>query len=195
MKKTYHHGNLKEVLLDKAQILLIEKGVKGLSIRAVAKMAEVSEAAPYSHFKNKNELLEALALAGYRKLSDSLHQATKLNDFTRMERLAIGYVNFALENVELFRLMFGLALSEFEFSEHYKQVSQQSYRPMQAEVARLLERSSSSLTEDEAVAAAWSIVHGLSMLIIDKKLALPKRKKDRWQFIAKRCSVIESALT
>ena len=56
----YHHGNLRQALVDAGKLLLIEKGINGLSLRETAKAAGVSHTAPYRHFKNKEELFVAI---------------------------------------------------------------------------------------------------------------------------------------
>ncbi|MDB4837170.1 TetR/AcrR family transcriptional regulator [Marinomonas sp.] len=197
MKSNYHHGNLREILVSKSVDILNEKGVKGLSVRAVAKLAGVSEAAPYSHFKNKEELLEAVATQGYIELKRCLDEASVLTDFAMIERLAIGYVSFATENVPLFRLMFGRELPEQAFSEDYREVGSQCYESIFAEVARLLDDhdGDTQQTVEEITTAAWAIVHGLSFLLIDGKVSLPEGELERRCFIANRCRVITLALS
>lgn len=195
MKSTYHHGNLRDTLLEKAIDVLIDKGPKGLSVRAVAKLAGVSEAAPYSHFKNKSALLEAIAVKGYQQLRQSLDDAVKLTGFAMIERLAIGYVMFALENTQLFRLMFGLELSDVVFTKEHQVIAGLCYEPMASEVGKLLSISNAAMTVDEATTSAWSIVHGLSILLIDGKIAYPDDVGSRHAFIAARCRIISLGLS
>ncbi|MCV2402516.1 TetR/AcrR family transcriptional regulator [Marinomonas sp. C2222] len=195
MKNSYHHGNLRDTLLSKSIEILNDKGLKGLSVRAVAKLAGVSEAAPYSHFKNKDKLLEAIAIEGYEKLRQSLDEMTELTRFEMIERLAIGYVSFALENVQLFRLMFGRELAELTVSERHREASAMCYEPLSLEVSKLLDNKQSGLTVEAATTSTWSIVHGLSILLIDGKVPFPTDRQEQQHFIANRCHVITLALS
>src|SRR5688572_16491897 len=67
-KTTYHHGNLRAALLDAGLRIVAEDGVDAVSLRAVARRANVSHSAPYHHFSNKAELLAALAAAGFERM-------------------------------------------------------------------------------------------------------------------------------
>ena len=71
-QKSYHHGNLRNELLDTAEAQLAEAGTEELSLRALARRVGVSQTAPYRPFSDKNDQLAALAARGYRKLLDGL---------------------------------------------------------------------------------------------------------------------------
>ena len=108
--KPYHHGALRTALLDAAEAELGEHGIEGFSLRGVAKRADVSHAAPAHHFRDANGLLTALAARGYERFlarqQDFQHQAPA-EPRAQLEAIGVGYVNFAVENPALFRLMFG----------------------------------------------------------------------------------------
>jgi len=109
-KDRYHHGDLKNALLQAAETLLAETGAAGLSLRAVAKAAGVSHTAPYRHFKDKAALLCALAQAGFERLRLAIHAAADAVPHDAGQKLiAAGsaYVTQAVRNPELTRLMFG----------------------------------------------------------------------------------------
>ncbi|QYX75168.1 TetR/AcrR family transcriptional regulator [Streptomyces akebiae] len=106
--RPYHHGDLRSALLASAERTLREKGVAALSLRELARDIGVSHAAPGRHFKDKQALLNALALAGYERLTRAL---TAVDDPAlplepRLVALARGYLGFATENAELLELMF-----------------------------------------------------------------------------------------
>lgn len=106
--RPYHHGDLRSALLASAERTLREKGVGALSLRELARDIGVSHAAPGRHFKDKQALLNALALAGYERLTRTL---TAVDDPAlplepRLVALARGYLGFATENAELLELMF-----------------------------------------------------------------------------------------
>ncbi|MGB5304856.1 MAG: TetR/AcrR family transcriptional regulator [Gammaproteobacteria bacterium] len=109
-KDRYHHGDLKNALLQAAETLLAETGAAGLSLRAVAKAAGVSHTAPYRHFKDKAALLRALAQAGFERLRLAINAAADAVPHDAGQKLiAAGsaYVTLAVRNPELTRLMFG----------------------------------------------------------------------------------------
>nr|WP_107471139.1 TetR/AcrR family transcriptional regulator [Streptomyces monashensis] len=107
--RPYHHGDLRAALLKSAERTLREKGVGALSLRELARDIGVSHAAPGRHFKDKQALLDALALDGYERLNRALDSAVEgpgLAFEERMTALARAYLGFAVENPELLELMF-----------------------------------------------------------------------------------------
>ncbi|MFG3047298.1 TetR/AcrR family transcriptional regulator [Streptomyces sp. NPDC048241] len=108
--RPYHHGDLRAALLESAERTLREKGAAALSLRELARATGVSHAAPGRHFKDKQALLDALALAGYERLNQALTAATADDPDADLERrmtaLARAYLGFAVDNPELLELMF-----------------------------------------------------------------------------------------
>jgi AcrR family transcriptional regulator len=106
--RPYHHGDLRAALLTSAERTLREKGAAALSLRELARDIGVSHAAPGRHFKDKQALLDALALSGFDRLNRSLASAA-LPDApfeTRVTSLARAYLAFTIENPELLELMY-----------------------------------------------------------------------------------------
>src|SRR4030088_2102693 len=107
-KATYHHGDLRAALVRAAIQLLEESGETDLSLRAVARRAGVSPAAPYRHYADREALVSAVAAVGYRELAERLaaaHPAPATPE--QLASVAVAYVQFALEQPALFRMMFG----------------------------------------------------------------------------------------
>ncbi|MEU6242809.1 TetR/AcrR family transcriptional regulator [Streptomyces sp. NPDC047024] len=108
--RPYHHGDLRAALLENAERTLRDKGAAALSLRELARATGVSHAAPGRHFKDKQALLDALALDGYERLDRALTTATAADPGApleqRMTALARAYLGFAIENPELLELMF-----------------------------------------------------------------------------------------
>lgn len=107
--RPYHHGDLRAALLRSAERTLRDKGVGALSLRELARDTGVSHAAPGRHFKDKQALLDALALDGYERLNQALATAAGRAEPAleqRMTALARAYLGFAVENPELLELMF-----------------------------------------------------------------------------------------
>src|SRR5260370_1915815 len=107
-KATYHHGDLRAACVRAAIELLEDGGEAALSLRAVARRAGVSPAAPYRHYGDREALVSAIAAVGYRELAERLAAAHPSPSTPgQLASVAIAYVQFALERPVLFRIMFG----------------------------------------------------------------------------------------
>src|SRR2546430_4327077 len=107
-KATYHHGDLRAGLVRAAMELLEEGGETALSLRAIARGAGVSPAAPYRHYADREALVSAVAAVGYRQLAERLaaaHPAPSTPE--QLASVGVAYVEFALAQPALFRMMFG----------------------------------------------------------------------------------------
>ncbi|WP_336082527.1 TetR/AcrR family transcriptional regulator [Nocardia sp. SSK8] len=103
----YHHGDLRAALLAQAESALREVGVDGLSLRQLARDTGVSHAAPSRHFRDKQALLDALAVTGLHRLGACFEQAPTDGPITaRLQTVARTYLRFAVDNPELLPLMF-----------------------------------------------------------------------------------------
>jgi len=150
---TYHHGDLPPALLRAAGKILEKEGVGGLSLRELARRAGVSHNAPYRHFPDRDALLAALATEGFALLRETLESRVGPDS-------AAAYVRFALERPQRFRLMFGGQVAYDRYPELREQAN--------AAHAGLERQFSQYGTEaGVAAAAAWSLVHGLSHLLLD----------------------------
>ncbi|MEM9621108.1 MAG: TetR/AcrR family transcriptional regulator [Pseudomonadota bacterium] len=119
VKATYHHGDLRNALLDAADELLQREGLQGFTLRACARLAQVSHAAPKHHFGDVNGLLRAVAERGYARLVEQLEthiEAVRGDLQEEMFATARGYVTFAEEYPEHFRIMFRSDLMSFDMS-------------------------------------------------------------------------------
>ncbi len=164
MKKKYHHGDLKNALVENAIQLLECEGLPALSLRRVARETGVSQAAPYSHFKDKRALLAAVASEGYRRFSARMRKEADARPDYYTLSLGMGYVLFALENPALFHLMFDGQLSEplddEAFNSYQLLVDGVEQHPLG------VRKSPHGKTLGTAV--AWSVVHGLATLLLNK---------------------------
>jgi AcrR family transcriptional regulator len=106
--RPYHHGNLREELLERAEEIVRTRGVTDLSLRELAREAGVSHGAPRRHFPDRQALLEALALRGFERLERQILAAAKGRGShqARMTRTAAAYVRFATRDSALLELMF-----------------------------------------------------------------------------------------
>ncbi|WP_433442868.1 TetR/AcrR family transcriptional regulator [Nonomuraea sp. CA-141351] len=108
-QRSFHHGNLRAVLLDQAEQTLREGGIDALSLRELARKAGVSHGAPRSHFVDRQSLLDALAERGFNRLADEVEAviASDAADYKqRFRAIATSYVHFAVTDAALLDLMF-----------------------------------------------------------------------------------------
>ncbi|MFG3661397.1 TetR/AcrR family transcriptional regulator [Streptomyces sp. NPDC047706] len=106
--RPYHHGDLRSALLAGAERTLRDKGAAALSLRELARETGVSHAAPGRHFRDKQALLDALALTGFERMTRTLEAADhpELPMEERLTTLARAYLGFAIDNAELLELMY-----------------------------------------------------------------------------------------
>jgi AcrR family transcriptional regulator len=105
----YHHGNLKEALLRAALQLIAEKGPAGFTFAEAARWAGVSPAAPYRHFRDRDELLSNVALRGFKQFEVALTRAWddgRPDTFTALDRLGRAYLDFARNEPAYYSAMF-----------------------------------------------------------------------------------------
>jgi AcrR family transcriptional regulator len=164
-KPTYHHGDLRSALVSAAIELLEESGEAGLSLRAVARRAGVSPAAPYRHYADREALASAVAAVGYRELAERLAAAhPSPSTPEQLARVAIAYVQFALERPALFRIMFG------EPCDHDNDERVAATAAVSQYVRAIVERTFPQGDTDALATAVWALVHGLAFLYLDGKL-------------------------
>ena len=117
----YHHGNLKEELISSACNICEASGHDHMSLRSIAKEANVSQTAPYRHFKTKEDLLAEVSKRGFEKLAEILNQASSQNEnMTAKERfieMGIAYVKFGLERKNTYDLMHSPIIDKTDFPE------------------------------------------------------------------------------
>lgn len=114
-KKTYHHGNLRAALVKAAAELIAEAGLDGLTLRAVAERIGVSRSAMYRHFSNKEQLLAMVVIDGFERLVAATEPHLFTHDaqspmeqcpLQRFKLMGLGYVDFAVNNLAIYELMF-----------------------------------------------------------------------------------------
>ncbi|MDA1366010.1 TetR/AcrR family transcriptional regulator [Glycomyces algeriensis] len=159
MTDRYHHGDLRRALIDAAVASIAESGPSALSLRAVAKLAGVSHAAPAHHFGDKAGLLTAVAAEGYDRFADALERAWKATgDFVEV---GIAYVRFAIDNKAYFETMFRPEL----LHEDDPDLQRAEARSNAALVRGAGEQRADAEFNPEAL-GAWSLVHGFAGLLM-----------------------------
>ncbi len=161
----YHHGDLREALLDAAEALLAQRGAAGLGLRDVARGAGVSHAAPYHHFAGLPELLAALAERSFRQLGATMQAGVDAHPGDAREQLlaiATAYVDFARRRPARFRLMFGPVLASRHQHPGLDRAAEASFRVL-LDAATRFDAASGPLI----ALTGWSLAHGLSHLSLD----------------------------
>jgi AcrR family transcriptional regulator len=164
-KATYHHGDLHAACVSAAMELLEESGETALSLRAVARRAGVSPAAPYRHYENREALVSAVAALGYRELAERLvaeHPSPSTPE--QLTSVAVAYVQFALERPALFRMMFGEPCDRDNDERVTATAAVSQY------VRAIVERTFPQADPEALATAIWALVHGLAFLHLDGKL-------------------------
>lgn len=175
--RSYHHGDLRSALIESAAQLLEESGPEAISFRAIARANDVSQTAPYRHFKSKEELLATVAEQGFRRLAASQAATVTASKAGADCLLALGrdYVRFAIEKPQLYRLMFGAGVVTWMDQPHIAEVRHTAVLPVREALEDHLTRIGrfSPAALETAATSAFAIVHGMAMLRIDQFMSTP----------------------
>ncbi|MBU0516785.1 MAG: WHG domain-containing protein [Proteobacteria bacterium] len=176
MKKNekYHHGNLRSALVETAAEMISQEGLEQLTLRALGRRVGVSRTAPYRHFADKTALLCAVAENGFDQLTRSyqkINQDISLGGLTRLKKIGMAYIKFALKNPGPYRLMFGHDITRQYRTPQLLAAEERTFNEFLGAVEAFKEDF--TITSDEVILVAitaWSTVHGLSTLLIDGQI-------------------------
>ena len=164
-RSPYHHGDLRAACLRAAMELLEEGGATALSLRAVARRAGVSPAAPYRHYADRDALISAVGAVGYRELAEQLAAANPSpSTAADFGAIAVAYVQFALQRPALFRVMFAEPCD----TDNRERVA--ATNAISEYVSAIVQQSFPGFDTEALSTAAWALVHGLAFLHLDGKL-------------------------
>jgi len=186
MRKSYHHGNLKEELLRAAIKIIAKDGVRGLRLRQVAGAAGASHAAVYRHFANKEDLLASIAEDGFAGLVSQVEDyQSRSGPGLRRRYLESGraYVDFAVSHPEQFRIMFSGIIPNRESYPALEKAAEKSFGQLVSIVDECRQKGIIPSHRDRHVhaLAAWSMLHGAAMLLIEGQFAgYGTRKRARY---------------
>jgi AcrR family transcriptional regulator len=169
----YHHGDLRSALVAAASALLERDGAEALSFRAVARAADVSQAAPYNHFSGREELLATVAEQGFRALEAAQIAAAERASpgASRVISLGMDYIAFAVAHPQLYRLMFGVGVASWCAYPAVAEAKHRAFEPTRTVLADYLGAETPLATREAAAHAGWGLVHGLAMLRLDGSVA------------------------
>lgn len=170
MADSYHHGNLRQALIEAGIKIINESGEENLSLRKVAALCNVSHAAPYAHFKDKDELLEAIKNSVTERFMEELLNAVEGKPTADQAIIAMGrtYIQFFSANPDYFAFIFGKQNinAHLKMNREYKD----DYPPFlllrRMYIKHLEENGLEKTFEEQEIELIkiWSIVHGMASI-------------------------------
>lgn len=183
-KTEHHHGDLRRTLVDATLGLIAAGGSHDVTLRAVARAAGVSHMAPYNHFTDKAALIATAGAEGFRRLKRAMEtrmEAFAPGDPRRVQAVGIAYVVFAVENPELFRLMFGSELADAKSHPELGQAASDVYQTLLGALG--VSGVSASAGASGVGLTPWALVHGLATLSIAGQI--PARSTEQVEALAR----------
>src|SRR5256886_12565282 len=173
----YHHGALRDALLKAAERVLERDGLAGLTLRAVAREAGVSHAAPTHHFGDLTGLVSDLAAIGCRQFNAAMAAAGSAAGSALMEKAlarAKAYVGYAQAHPGMYGLMFRTERLDMSRPSLHE-AAEASFAGLAGAIGasrqEQISETALSLDQAAAIARAWSLVHGFTMLLLDDRLS------------------------
>ena len=190
-KQGYHHGDLRRALLDAAAAILEKEGAQALTLREVARRAGVTHAAPYRHFLDKESLLAAVAKEGFEAMVATMEERRARapeDPIRQLQEVGVGYVLFAVAHPGHFSVMFGRVLPDPKRHPEMAAAGMAAFGVLTGSVA--LGQQAGRLRAGDPMGlalACWSMVHGLSKLLVDGELtAFTGRSPEEMALLASR---------
>jgi AcrR family transcriptional regulator len=176
----YHHGDLRQALVDGAIELLRAGGLRALSLRAAARKAGVSQAAPYRHFADHADLLAAVAADGFMRLRAAMIEAAREGTSPRegLRGLGRAYVRFGVRHPSEYRVMFGAETAGHSRFPELEKQSSSVYQLLVDGIVGLQQVGLVRSGDPLAIAfTAWSSMHGLVTLVLDGLAPFDRHRK------------------
>ncbi|MCW5634371.1 MAG: TetR/AcrR family transcriptional regulator [Rubrivivax sp.] len=171
-RDAYHHGALREALIEATEALLAERGTEGFSLREVARRSGVSPAAPAHHFGSAEGLLAAVATLAFDGLTEALRAGNARggsDPVARLKEQGLGYVGFALRHPGRFGLMFRAGAAGVRKDEAFMRSAHAAFNVLEEGVRLLLgvpPAAPLSPAHWQAILSTWSVVHGFAHLAL-----------------------------
>ena len=172
VQKQYHHGDLKKLLIMSVVEAVKNDNLEKFSIREAARLLEVSPAAPYNHFNDKQELILASIYFCKNEFINYLKNKILINESHTNKKLAVigkSYLQYANDNPEVFIFMFSQTLSNKDRINNYQEFHQLFLTAINESFN--LDDLRKRVSMNSAVNAAWAIIHGTACLIASRTLS------------------------
>jgi AcrR family transcriptional regulator len=171
----YHHGDLRRAVIDTALTIIADGGIESLTMREIANQIGVSRMAPYRHFENKAQLLAVLAQEGFEAMYSSLQAAQSATSAAPLDRLqvaGVAYILYAAERPVHYRVMFDASLSNRTIYPPLYQAAVKNFDCLVEILTQCQQQGLIRAGDPKQIAQInWSLVHGLSLLWIDRQFA------------------------
>lgn len=180
-RTTYHHGNLRQALIDAALEVLATTSADSLSLRELARRVGVDHRAAYRHFEDKDSLLAEVAEGGYRALLAKARRALAQHDeadtLGRLRSITRAYVMFASQHPSHYRVMTGPRLNETGRFPRLEPVLGELFRLVEGEItAGIAAGSLAEMDKTETAVALWAAAHGLASLVLARRVRVSREK-------------------
>jgi AcrR family transcriptional regulator len=173
-KENYHHGDLRQAIIQEALVWIETENIVSLSLRKIARQIGVSHNAPYRHFPDKESLLFAIAEMGFGQLRQALQQAlldSPEDVQKRLENLGIAHVKYAVNHQAYYRVMFSDSHRNCQKDPRLKKISEETFEILLNAIKAGQEAQVFNSEDSWQLARiCWSLVHGISILAIDNQL-------------------------
>ena len=182
-KLPYHREGLKNLLIEKGIEIVNTDGVQSFSLRKAAAACKVSHAAPYSHFRNKEELLNAMQLHITDRFSKTLETAIAENKkpAALLKKLGIAYVSFFIDNPAYFQFLY--SKSDIKVDLTLSIPDEENYRPFilyKNSILSLLRQTKvPKKKQNDILITIWAFIHGLTALAAMKNVHYDKNWKEK----------------
>ncbi|MBS7527941.1 TetR/AcrR family transcriptional regulator [Fusibacter paucivorans] len=175
--QNYHHGDLKTELIKEGIKLLNSEGYEGVSLRKIAKACGVSQTAPYRHFKNKDDLINAILMEAMQDFSQSLGKPAEeyaADPQKQLKAIGLAYIEFFSKNPDYLKLLFSSDLldklnTESQLAFHSKSRHFETGHPFaifyHAVKNYAASSSENTMSEQELLLYCWGLVHGIAVLL------------------------------
>ena len=195
-KKSYHHGNLREELIEKGIEVINEEGEEKLSLRKVAKMCGVSNAAPYTYFKKKSDLLYAMSDYIWGILAIELDRTRK--KYEKQENLLVKlgktYVMFFCENHRYYHFMISRKNMKIDLFSKFSEIennNEKAFSILKIEAIKILEKTGvPNQAMQDKIIAMWALVQGLTTIMITNDIKYSESWEERIEEIIKSVCIV-----
>jgi AcrR family transcriptional regulator len=172
-KASYHHGALRAALIRSGREILESEGYEALTLRATARRAGVSQAAPYNHFADKAGLLAAIAALGFKEFATAMQHemSAAVDPQGRLNATGIAYVAFATSNPGLFKLMFGSSVHQASGDADLDAARTSAYEVLRGAVHSAQSEPRNAMHDEIESLRSWAFVHGLATMINEGTIA------------------------
>ena len=196
-KKSYHHGNLREDLIEKGIEMINEVGEEKLSLRRIAKMCGVSNAAPYTYFKKKSDLLEAMSDYIWKILAMELAKTRKKyeNSEDLLVKLGKTYVMFFCENHKYYYFIISRSNTKIDLLSEFSKIensNQSAFNILKSEATKVLQKADvpNQAIQDKII-VMWALVQGLVTIMIMNDITYSEIWEEKIEEIIKSVCIVK----